>query len=83
MTNALEFVLAKFPDKGVKIIDLYDKDEDFRILCNDYLTSVQTLEQFRTGAIKKNDPYEEEFIGLNQDLEKEIMTILNPERKEW
>ena len=35
MTIALEHVLAKFPDHSVKIIELYDKDEEFRILCED------------------------------------------------
>lgn len=82
MTNALEYVLAKFPDHGVKILDLYDKDEEFRILCDDYLTSQRTLEQFRTGAIKFN-PYEKEFMDLNRELEQELEKILNMERKEW
>ena len=82
MTNALEYVLAKFPDHSVKIKDLYDKDEEFRMLCEDYLTSKQTLEQFRTGVIKFN-PYEKEFMNLSRELEQELVKILNSSGKEW
>ncbi len=82
MTNALEHVLAKFPDHSVKIIDLYDKDEEFRILCDDYLTSQLTLEQLRTDALKTN-PFETEFMHLSHELEKELREILNSEKREW
>ena len=82
MTKALEYILTKFPDHCAKIIDLYDKDEEFRILCDDYLTSMRTVEQFRTGTIKSN-PFEDEFMNINHELENEIREILNPERKEW
>ena len=82
MTNSLDYVLAKFPDHSVKIIDLYDKDDEFRILCDDYLTSLRTLEQFRAGAIKTN-PFEKEFLDLSNELEKELKELLNSKRKEW
>ena len=82
MINALEHVLVKFPDHRVKITDLYDKDEEFRILCDDYLTSVQTLEQIRTGT-KTTNPFENEFLDLNHELENELGKILNTERREW
>ncbi len=82
MTKALEYILAKFPDHGAKIIELFDKDEDFRILCDDYLTSMRTVEQFRTG-IQKGNPFESEFMDLHHELEKEIREILNSDRKEW
>jgi hypothetical protein len=82
MTNALEHVLEKFPDRRVKIIELYDKDEEFRILCDDYLTSLRTLEQFRSRAVKSN-PFEKEFMDLRNELEKELREILNSKRREW
>lgn len=82
MTIALENVLERFPDHSIKIIDLYDKDEEFRVLCEDYLTSLKSIDQLRTGAIKTN-PFEKEFMHLSLELEKELGEILNSERKGW
>ena len=53
--KALEYVLAKYPDHGAKLIDLYNKDEDFRTLCEDYLNIAQTIEKFRRSELKDKE----------------------------
>jgi hypothetical protein len=75
MRKAFEYLLAKFPDHRTKIIDLYNKDEDFRILCEDYLTSVQALEECRLNVIKDKE-FENEFSHVYVELEKEIIHLL-------
>ena len=75
MTKELVYILGKFPDHSDKIIDLYNKDEDFRILCEDYLTSVQALEECRLNVIKDRE-FENEFSQVYVELEKEIIHLL-------
>jgi hypothetical protein len=72
MEKALEYILRKFPDQGEPTIDLYCADEDFRILCEDYLTTVNTLEECRLKALNDRT-YENEFLHLAIELEKEII----------
>lgn len=79
MRKAFEYILAKFPDQRTKIIDLYNKDEDFRILCEDYLTSGEVLEKCRL-EVMKDRAFENEFSQIYLDLEKEIIHLL--ERRE-
>ena len=75
MRKAFEFILSKYPDHRTNIIELYNKEEDFRILCEDYLTSVETLEECRQNVIKDRE-FENEFLQVNLDLEKEIVHLL-------
>ena len=75
MRKSFDLILSKFPDHRTKIIDLYNKDEDFRILCEDFLTSIETLEDCRQNVIKDRE-FENEFLQVNLDLEKEIVHLL-------
>ena len=75
MRKAFDHILTKFPDHRAKIIELYRKDEDFRILCDDYLTSVQTIEEYRLKTLSDKE-YESEFLRIYLDLEKEIIRLL-------
>ena len=75
MTKVLEYILGKFPDHSAKIIDLFNKDEDFRILCEDYVTSMQEAEGKRLNVIKDRE-IEREYLHVNIELEKEIIHVL-------
>ena len=75
MTKELVYILGKFPDHTDKIIDLYNKDEDFRTLCEDYITSIQAAEERRLNAIMDRK-IEKEFLHVNIELEKEIIHLL-------
>jgi hypothetical protein len=79
MRKALDHILGKWPALRAKIIELYNSDDDFRILCEDYLTSSETIEDFRQKKIKNCD-FENEFIQVNQELEKEVLHLLEKNR---
>jgi hypothetical protein len=80
MEKALEYILRKFPDHSDSMIDLYCIDADFRILCEDYLTTVKTLEESRQKAF--NDRvFENEYVQLSLELEKEIFHLLRSRNK--
>lgn len=76
----LEYIIGKFPDQSSKIIDLYSRNEDFRILCEDYMTSMNEVEEHRLNVIK-NREVEREFLQVYLELEKEIIHFLNAYEK--
>ena len=72
MTRELIFMIERFPSLGMKIIELYNRDQDFRQICNDYVLSVNMLEAFRKtepDIMKVKSDYEE----VSEDLKKEIL----------
>jgi hypothetical protein len=75
MEKALEYILRKYPDHSDSMIDLYSTDDDFRILCEDYLTTVSTLEESRLKVLNDRT-LENEFLQLSLELEKEIFHLL-------
>ncbi len=75
MRKALDHVLGILPDRSAKIIELYNRDEDFRILCEDYLATTQALEETRKNVIKDKE-IENEFLEVHLELEKEINHLL-------
>jgi hypothetical protein len=80
MEKALEYILRKFPDQRDTMTDLYCIDDDFRILCEDYLTTVNTLAENRLKRIN-NQTIENEYVLLSLDLEKEIIHTLQKKNK--
>jgi len=80
MSKALEYILTKFPDRAAKITALFNGDEDFRILCEDYLTSTQALLESRLNLTKDKE-FENEFLEVHLDLEKEIVRLLEQKNK--
>jgi hypothetical protein len=80
MEKALEYILRKFPDYATSITELYYNNEDFRILCEDYLTSVQTVEASRMKVLT-NRSVENEYIQVSIELEKEIFQMLQRRSK--
>jgi hypothetical protein len=80
MDKALEYVVSKFPDHAASISDLYCTCEDFRIVCEDYLTSVQTIEASRLRVLT-NRSVENEYAQVSLELEKEIFHMLQRRNK--
>jgi len=74
-------MLTKYPDHSAKIIEIYSKDEDFRNLCEDFLDISLSLEKCRLNVIKGKE-YKIEFEQVYIDLEKEIIHLLEPVRKD-
>jgi hypothetical protein len=80
MEKALEYILRKFPDHRDTMTDLYCTDDDFRILCDDYLTTVKTLEERRIKVLG-DMVIENEYLQLSLDLEEEIIRTLHKRAK--
>ncbi|HTE23311.1 hypothetical protein [Flavitalea sp.] len=51
---------------------LYKVDDDFKTLCDDYLTSKTSLEKFKEKSVEDKQR-ELEYKRLSLDLEKEIL----------
>jgi hypothetical protein len=72
MTKELIFMIERFPAHQMKIIELYDRDPDFRQVCNDYCLSVKMLDAFikTEPEIKK---VQQDYEQVSKDLKAEIM----------
>jgi hypothetical protein len=79
MRKSLDYILGRFPDHGNKILDLFNQDDDFRMLCEDFLASMQGLEECRLNVIKDKG-LENEFSQVHLELEKEIIHLLGTHR---
>ena len=75
MQEALEYILSRYPDHRAKIVEIFNNDEDFRILCEDFYTSATALEGSRQSTIK-NREVENEYSQVYVELEKEIIHLL-------
>ncbi|MHA4845697.1 hypothetical protein ACX0G7_16095 [Flavitalea antarctica] len=63
---------AQFAKYKETIEMLYQVDDDFRTLCDDYLTSKMGLEEFKEKSIEDRQR-ELEYKRLSRELEKEIV----------
>jgi hypothetical protein len=72
MTKELIFIIERFPAYQLKIVDLYQRDQDFRQLCNDYCLSENMLEAFR-----KTEPdfrkVQHDYEQVSKDLKTELL----------
>jgi hypothetical protein len=75
MDEALEYILSRYPDYRPKIIQFFNRDEDVRILCEDYYASASALKVSRHNTIKERD-VENEYSQVYIELEKEIIHLL-------
>jgi len=76
MTSELIFIIKRFPAFQGRIIDLYEHDQDFRQLCNDYCLSMNMLEAFR-----KTEPdfkkVKSDYEQVSEDLKKELLQFFS------
>lgn len=73
-------MLNQYPDHSAKIVELYSADEDFRVLCNDFYSIGEALDQSRSTSIKDKE-YESEFLQVFLDLQKELNILFKRTRK--
>ena len=75
MENVLDYILEKLPDHRSTITELYERNDDFRTLCEDYLTTAKGLEESRNNSIRDRE-MENEFAHTYLELEREIIYML-------
>ena len=71
----LRVVKMKFPGQNARIEELYESDEDFRSLCQDYLLCLQHLQKFMEKLNERNDVVSE-YRTMRVELEKELYEII-------
>ena len=72
MTKELIFMIERFPAHQLRIIDLYNRDQDFKQLCDDYCLSVNMLEAFRQTEPDYRK-VENDYKQVSEELKKEIL----------
>ncbi len=72
MKKVLDYILKKLPDHQAPIRELFEKNEDFRTLCEDYLTTAEGLNECRNKSLQDIE-MENEFALTYLELEKEII----------
>ena len=67
--------ISQFVEFKETIEMLYQIDEDFRTLCDDYLLSKESFERFKEKSIE-DQQLELEYRRLSGNLEKEILEYI-------
>lgn len=75
----METVIKRFPDYETGIRKLFVTSDFFRSICEDYAECVKVLENMDSADQMKRKGYREEYVGLLQDLEKELLDKLSKE----
>jgi len=70
-------VLELFPDRVDTIKQLFKENETFQSVCEDYRRCAEALHHWNQSASDEAPVLREEYAGLLQDLEAEILQNLN------
>jgi DNA repair ATPase RecN len=69
--NELQEITRKFPSQAQRVAELYHANEDFRILCHDYLVCLKNLKKYK----KKSGETQltlNEYTNISNELENEL-----------
>ena len=75
--NLLLLIQEKFPRQNHRITQLFEESADFRSLCKDYFTCIQSLKKFKKSYTEEEKSIEE-YQSIQSELEKEIYDFLFP-----
>ena len=75
MKKGLTCILERFPAAREKIIEFYDRSEDFRNLCDDYQYIRDALAKC-DEQMQKDVSMEAEYSKLFAELEEEVLRVL-------
>jgi hypothetical protein len=69
--------MERFPDHKETITKLFRKDENFRILCEDYGRCAEALRHWNQSSSREAVERRQEYSALLEDLESEILENLD------
>lgn len=75
MQKELYNMLERFPEYREKILELFNNNEDFKSLCEDYLQCRNALGKYRDN-VQEDTRSENEYCGLSHELEQEALRFL-------
>jgi hypothetical protein len=75
LNKQLSVIKKKFPQQSERIEELYETDEDFRMLCSDYFLCDQYLQKFKKEFGEKRLSLNE-YENIRTELEKELQHFI-------
>ena len=70
-------VVKRFPNRKDTVKQLFKENETFQSVCEDYRRCAEALHHWNQSASDEAPVRREEYAGLLQDLEAEILQNLN------
>jgi len=77
LTKILKVIKEKFPHRENRIEQLYNEDENFQMLCRDYLTCLEAMNKYRHISSEQRENLRE-YKSIISELEKELSEFLSP-----
>jgi hypothetical protein len=74
-TRILRIIRDKFPGQDTRVGNLYDHNEEFQLLCVDYVASLEALKDFQENVHQQGRSIEE-YKELIRQLEKDLREYL-------
>lgn len=74
-TKILRIIRERFPGQDTRLGSLYDQNEEFQLLCLDYVASLEALKSFQENVNQQGRSIEE-YKELIRQLEKELHEYL-------
>ena len=75
LNEQMRLIKKKFPGQSERIEELYETDEDFRMLCSDYILCMQFLQKFQKEFGEKKHSLKE-YESMREELEKELQHFI-------
>ncbi len=71
----LAVLVQRFPTRELEVHRLYDQDEEFRAVCDDYEEALRVLRHWQ--IVERNVSRTEEYRQLAAELESEVLALLD------
>jgi hypothetical protein len=75
--HSLFSLYERFPEKSVEIKELYQKNESFKTLCEDYCRCTDALQHWEKSMEENAPARVQEYGALQRELEEEIIQRVN------
>lgn len=75
MEKELDYMIEKFPAYRARLVDLFNGNEDFKSLCDDYWQCNYQLARLH-GKVLKEARMENNYKMLRLNLEQEVLQYL-------
>lgn len=75
MQKELSIILEKFPEFRRKILELFEKNEDFKSLCEDYWKCKKVISKTREHLLEDTQ-MENQYVQMSADLEQDVLRFL-------
>ncbi len=73
----------RFPEKRAALKRLFDSNQLFQSLCEEYEACIKALRYWRESSLPEAPDFRKEFSSLLSELEEEILEYLSRELPDW